>query len=121
MRVAKFPAAELVNRLTDVVEFEPLGRKELSLILDQVLSEKSAVFHAEHGITISLDESARNLVLRSDIDPKMGARPLERVVERMIVQPLVDLIFAGEAHNRNLIAMEQNGAIVFLTNEEQSK
>lgn len=120
-RVAKFLRPELVNRLTDVVEFEPLGREELALILDQVLFEKSAVFQAEHGITISLDESARDWVLRSDMDPQMGARPLERAVERMIVQPLVDLIFSGQAHNRELLAVEKNGAIIFLTNEERSK
>ena len=120
-RVAKFLRPELVNRLTDVVKFEPLGRKGLALILDQILYEKSAVFHAEHGITISLDESARNLVLQTDMDPQMGARPLERAVERMIVLPLVDLIFAGQAHDRELLAVDKDGAIVFLTTEERSK
>lgn len=112
-RLARFLRPELVNRLTDVVQFEPLGRNELSRILDQILTDKSAAFLTEHGITISLDESARKLVLESDLDPQMGARPLERAVESMIVQPLVDLIFTGQASRGELVAIGQNGKITF--------
>jgi ATP-dependent Clp protease ATP-binding subunit ClpC len=94
-KAAEFLRPELVNRITEVVSFAPLGRTELGLILDQVVVEKTRAFCEAQGVTIEVDASAKELILDGSFDAAMGARPLERAVELRLVQPLVDAIFAG--------------------------
>ncbi len=94
-KAAEFLRPELVNRITEVVNFAPLGRAELGLILDLVLADKTRGFAEAQGVTVEVDASVKQLILAGTFNPSMGARPLERVVEQRIVQPLVDAIFAG--------------------------
>ena len=110
----QFLKPELVNRITEVVRFAPLERDQLCEILDQLVAEKVAGFQAAHQIKVTMDDSAREIILRSDLDPRMGARPLERAVDQLLVQPLVDAIFSGNLDNGILKATAQDGKIVFI-------
>jgi ATP-dependent Clp protease ATP-binding subunit ClpC len=94
-KAAEFLRPELVNRITEVVNFAPLGRAQLGLILDLVLADKTRGFAEAQGVTVEVDASVKELILAGAFDPSMGARPLERAVEQHLVQPLVDAIFAG--------------------------
>ncbi len=109
----QFMRPELVNRLTEIVRFEPLGSYELELVLDQVLNEKLSAFRVTQQLDVTVDWSAKFLMLSVEIDPQMGARPLERVVEQMLVQPLVDAVFAGQVMPGAITAIAMADRIVF--------
>jgi ATP-dependent Clp protease ATP-binding subunit ClpC len=94
-RAATYLRPELVNRITEVVEFQPLSPASLVAVLDIVLAEQSGRL-ADEGIRIHLTEAARRLLLDRGYDPMMGARPLERAVERLLVGPLADALLASQ-------------------------
>ena len=85
---------EFVNRLDDIVEFAPLTRSEIGSIVDlQVARVLERV--AERGITIELSDDARTLIGNLGYDPTYGARPLKRVIQKRLVDPLALAILEG--------------------------
>ncbi len=91
----RFLRRELVNRISDVIGFQPLGSAQMAKILDQIIAEKSRLFEVEKGLPIEVDQSARQVLLDRGYSPDLGARPLERAVDECVVQPLVDAWFAN--------------------------
>ena len=91
----RFMRRELVNRISGVIGFQPLGSEQLSKILDQIIEEKTRLFEAEKGLIIEVDQLARRALLARGYSPDLGARPLERAVDEWVVQPLVDAWFAN--------------------------
>ncbi|MGH8677593.1 MAG: AAA family ATPase, partial [Burkholderiales bacterium] len=116
---AQFLRPELVNRITEVVLFEPLGPHELALVLDQILVEKLSAFKAAQKLDVTVDESAKRLFLSVEMDPQMGARPLERAVEQMLVQPLVDALFGGQVKPGPVTATARAGRIAFTATKRE--
>jgi ATP-dependent Clp protease ATP-binding subunit ClpC len=116
---AQFLRPELINRLTAMIRFVPLGRAELARILDRILTARVEHFRDARQIVIRVDESVKRRILENEFDPDMGARPLERMVEQMFVQPLVDRIFAGGLKPANsgdaveILATVEQGSVVF--------
>jgi ATP-dependent Clp protease ATP-binding subunit ClpA len=111
---AQFLRPELVNRITEVVRFVPLGKEDLERILDQILAEKTEVFRDTQQVNVTVENSAKEVVLGAGFDPRMGARPLERAVERLIVQPLVDAIFSGRIAAGEVQATARAAGIEFI-------
>lgn len=91
----RFMRRELVNRISGVIGFQPLGSEQMAKILDQIIVEKSRMFEAEKGLKIEVDQLARQALLDCGYSPDLGARPLERAVDEMVVQPLVDAWFGN--------------------------
>jgi ATP-dependent Clp protease ATP-binding subunit ClpA len=91
----RYMRRELVNRITCVIGFQPLDKTQLANILDLILAEKLRVIESERGITIEVDQLARNVLLDHGYKPDLGVRPLERAVDEWVVQPLVDAWFAN--------------------------
>src|SRR5215212_1850448 len=86
---------EFVNRLDDIVEFDPLTREQLREIVDlQVARLIGRV--AERGVTVELSDAARDLLGNLGYDPAYGARPLKRVISKSLVDPLALGILKGE-------------------------
>jgi ATP-dependent Clp protease ATP-binding subunit ClpB len=85
---------EFVNRLDDIVEFAPLTRSEIGSIVDlQVALVLKRV--AERGIAVELSDDARTLIGNLGYDPTYGARPLKRVIQKRLVDPLALAILEG--------------------------
>jgi ATP-dependent Clp protease ATP-binding subunit ClpB len=85
---------EFINRLDDIVEFAPLSRDEIGAIVDlQVALVTGRV--AERGIEISLTDGARTLIGDLGYDPTYGARPLKRVIQKRLVDPLALALLEG--------------------------
>jgi ATP-dependent Clp protease ATP-binding subunit ClpB len=85
---------EFVNRLDDIVEFAPLTRSEIGSIVDlQVTRVLERV--AERGIAVELTDDARTLIGNLGYDPTYGARPLKRVIQKRLVDPLALAILEG--------------------------
>ena len=86
---------ELWNRIDEVLCYAPLKEAELASIVSRIAAESSRRLDAERGITYRVDGSVINLILRSELDRTLGARPLRRAYERLIEGPLAEEILAG--------------------------
>src|ERR1700688_2056415 len=85
---------EFLNRIDDIVLFNPLGRAQLDKIVDlQIAAVVKRL--ADRKVAIELTPAARALVLAEGFDPAYGARPLRRTVQRLIQDPLALEILQG--------------------------
>jgi ATP-dependent Clp protease ATP-binding subunit ClpB len=85
---------EFVNRLDDIVEFDPLTREQIGAIVDLQVAGL-VVRVRERGIEIELSDDARTLIGNLGYDPTYGARPLKRVIQKRLVDPLALAILEG--------------------------
>jgi ATP-dependent Clp protease ATP-binding subunit ClpB len=86
---------EFVNRLDDIVEFDPLTREQIGSIVDfQVANVVARV--RERELEIELTDDARTLIGNLGYDPTYGARPLKRVIQKRLVDPLALAILEGK-------------------------
>ena len=86
---------EFINRLDDIVEFEPLTREQLAEIVDlQVARLIGRV--SERGVTVELTDAARVLLGDMGYDPTYGARPLKRVIQKHLVDRLALGLLQGD-------------------------
>ncbi len=86
---------EFLNRLDDIILFHRLKRSDMAAIVDIQLARLSRLLE-ERKITLDLDESARAWLADKGYDPVYGARPLKRVIQREVQDPLADKLLAGE-------------------------
>jgi ATP-dependent Clp protease ATP-binding subunit ClpB len=86
---------EFVNRLDDIVEFEPLTRHQLSEIVDIQVSRLVERVSTQREIEVELTDDARTLLGNLGYDPTYGARPLKRVIQKRLVDPLALAILEG--------------------------
>jgi ATP-dependent Clp protease ATP-binding subunit ClpB len=85
---------EFINRLDDIVEFHSLSREQIGEIVDlQVTRLIERV--RERGIEVELTDTARTLLGNLGYDPTYGARPLKRVIQKRLVDPLAMAILEG--------------------------
>jgi ATP-dependent Clp protease ATP-binding subunit ClpC len=85
---------ELVNRVDEMIVFRPLGREDVSKILDIELA-KVFVFTEQRHINVNISRQAREFLVNKGYDAKSGARPLRRAVEKYVQDPLAEEILAG--------------------------
>ncbi|NDF97522.1 MAG: ATP-dependent chaperone ClpB [Chitinophagia bacterium] len=86
---------ELLNRIDEIIMFNPLLRKEIMGIVQIQLNGLKKMLH-ESGITIDFSEYALRYLALQGYDPQYGARPLKRLIQKEIVNPLSKKILAGE-------------------------
>ncbi|HZP21283.1 MAG TPA: ATP-dependent chaperone ClpB [Bauldia sp.] len=86
---------EFLNRLDDIILFHRLKRSEMGQIVDIQLARLQKLLD-ERKIELDLDASAREWLAGKGYDPAYGARPLKRVIQRELQDPLADKILAGE-------------------------
>ncbi|MFQ3674348.1 MAG: AAA family ATPase, partial [Aggregatilineales bacterium] len=104
---------EFLNRVDEVVTFRPLTRPVLAQILELQLSELRQRLAAQK-LTLTLDDSALDLLLRAGYDPVNGARPLRRALERMLARPLSNWILQDAfPPGSNIIASAEGDALTF--------
>jgi ATP-dependent Clp protease ATP-binding subunit ClpB len=104
---------EFVNRLDDIVEFNPLSRDDLSRIVEiQVARLIGRV--AERGVAVELTDDAKTLLGNLGYDPTYGARPLKRMIQRHLVDTLAKAILARElAEGDTVVVDAENGNLTF--------
>ena len=86
---------EFINRLDDIVEFESLSRDQIGAIVD-LQADRVLARVAARGITVTLTDAARELLGELGYDPTYGARPLKRVIQKRLVDPLALKVLQGE-------------------------
>ncbi len=86
---------EFLNRLDDIVIFNPLGFEEIKNIVDIMFRDLQARLK-EREIEVKLDESAKELIAKAGFDPVYGARPLKRALYELIEDKLADMILSDK-------------------------
>jgi len=100
---------EFLNRIDDIVLFNPLGREQLEKIVDLQLASVSKLL-GERGVSIELTPEARSLILAEGFDPAYGARPLRRTVQRLVQDPLALEILEGNVVPGDLVRVDADQA-----------
>jgi ATP-dependent Clp protease ATP-binding subunit ClpB len=104
---------EFINRLDDIVVFERLDREQIATIVDlqvRMLVERVA----ERGIAIELTDDARTLIGNLGYDPVYGARPLKRVIQKRLVDPLALKILDGTFAEGDTVLVDGAGGELVL-------
>ncbi|MFQ5564322.1 MAG: ATP-dependent chaperone ClpB [Parvularculaceae bacterium] len=91
---AKF-RPEFLNRLDEIILFHRLTRAHMDAIVD-IQIERLAALLADRKLTVDLDDAARRWLGDAGYDPVYGARPLKRVIQKALQDPLAELILAGK-------------------------
>lgn len=104
---------ELLNRLDDIIVFEPLGRAHLrKIVLLQFNSVVKRLNEAQMTMNVSVE--ALDVILDESYDPQYGARPIKRYIEKHVVTDLSKLIISGHLQPKsNVEVHEKNGKLVF--------
>jgi len=104
---------EFINRIDEIVIFNYLRKEQVKEIVDLEMSKVEKRLAAKE-ISITISEKAKEFLLKEGFDQNLGARPLKRVIQRLILDPLSLKIVTGEiAAGMRVMIEERNGAIAF--------
>lgn len=104
---------EFLNRLDDIIVFKSLDKKQIKEIARILLEDVKGLVKAQ-GMEIEFDDSVIELVANIGYDPEFGARPMERVIQNVVENPLADALLEGKFNKGDTIfATVKDGKIVF--------
>ncbi len=109
---------EFINRFDNIIVFRSLGREELRKIVDielELVQERIRTAAAGKPFQINVTDRAREFLLMEGTDFRYGARHLKRAIERLLVQPLSNLMASGQIHRGDCIRVTHSGASPTLT------
>jgi ATP-dependent Clp protease ATP-binding subunit ClpA len=115
---------EFMNRIDKTVIFHPLGARELRRVLEIELhevQERIEKTQAGKRFSMNLTDSARDFLLMEGTDVRYGARPLKRAIERLLVQPLSNLIVTGQIRQSDCIRVTHSASAPILTFFREAK
>jgi ATP-dependent Clp protease ATP-binding subunit ClpA len=110
---------EFINRLDKIVVFKSLGAEELRRIVDielEIVQQRIQTAAASKPFLVTVSDSAKAFLLEEGTDLRYGARHLKRAIERLLVQPLSNLMASGQIHRGDCIRVNHEGesaALVF--------
>src|SRR6202158_1300279 len=115
---------EFINRLDNIVVFKSLGREELSRIVDielEMVQQRIQTAAASGPFLVNVTDSAKEFLLMEGTDLRYGARHLKRAIERLLVQPLSNLMARGQIHRGDCIRVSHDAgsaALLFARGRE---
>ena len=112
---------EFRNRLDAIIQFKPLDPTVVALVVNKFIYQLEAQL-ADRNVTIDIEEAARLWLAEKGYDPKMGARPMERVMQDYIKRPLADeLLFGRLVHGGHVeVRLQDNAIALEIVTEEES-
>jgi ATP-dependent Clp protease ATP-binding subunit ClpB len=99
---------EFLNRLDDILIFHRLSRADMKGIVTIQLQRLQKLL-ADRKITLVLDEKAKTWLAEIGYDPVYGARPLKRVIQRQLQNPLAEMILAGRITDGETVHVKTSG------------
>lgn len=105
---------EFINRLDDIIIFNPLGQTQLCNIVDIMFKDLQAALN-NRGIKANLDESAKELIAKAGFEPVYGARPLRRALYELVEDKLANMILKGELENGDDIKISAKDDEIIIT------
>lgn len=104
---------EFLNRIDEIIVFHALNRQHISAIIEIMLKELRQQL-AEKRIILEITDAAKELVADAGYDPDFGARPLRRAIQKMIENPLAELILQGKYNDGDTIHIDtKDGELTF--------
>jgi ATP-dependent Clp protease ATP-binding subunit ClpB len=104
---------EFLNRIDEIVVFEPLTRDQLGDIVELQLARLRERL-ADRGLTLELTDAAKEVVTEAGWDPTYGARPLKRALQRLVENPLALRLLEGDFGEGDTVRVDaQNGELAF--------
>lgn len=103
--VKKVFRPEFLNRIDDIVVFKPLEKEEL-LQITEVMLKDVVRRAADQDVALSIGEEACQLLLREGFDPKYGARPLRRTIQKMVEDKLADMLLEGAIVSGDRVSLD---------------
>jgi ATP-dependent Clp protease ATP-binding subunit ClpB len=100
---------EFLNRLDEVIVFEPLDKEEIARIVD-IQVEQLARRVAARKLDVELTSAAREYLAEKGYDPSFGARPLKRLLQREVQDPLAMKLLSGELAEGSSVVVDRDGA-----------
>ena len=112
---------ELLNRFDEIVLFRPLNQSELGQVVKLMITEVNKTL-ANQNIAVALTDAAAAELVVAGYDPRLGARPMRRMVQRRVEDTVAEMILRGEAHPGDTITLDaQNlGGVSSATPESQA-
>jgi ATP-dependent Clp protease ATP-binding subunit ClpC len=111
---------EFLNRIDESVMFHPLNMDHIKQIVDIMLRRLNQQM-GERGITLEIDDSAKEWLATQGYDPAYGARPLRRAIQRHIEDPLSEEVLRGEFPQGGVVEIKLAGEeLVFLAKQEDA-
>jgi ATP-dependent Clp protease ATP-binding subunit ClpC len=109
-RVRAALAPELFNRIDEVLIFTPLERRDVCEIAERMLRRLGERLHGSRGIQVGFDPTAIDALLAAGgMDLKLGARPMQRTISRLVEGPLAEMILSGEIESGRSIWLRGRG------------
>ena len=105
---------EFLNRIDDIVIFDRIHKETLHTIVDVQLSRVARQIKDSRDITLRFDKSTRDMLAEDGYDPAFGARPLKRLIQKRILDPLALELIDGRIHDGDTIDVTaKDGTAVF--------
>ena len=112
---------EFLNRVDEIVIFNYLQKPEIKKIVDLELTKVSDRLKNKN-IEIVVTEKVKSLLAERGFDPNLGARPLKRVIQKMVLDPLAMKIVTGEVFEKERVVVDsEDGKIIFRTQKDLIK
>ena len=117
--IKKLFAPEFRNRLDAIIQFKALDPTVITRVVDKFIYELEAQLQ-DKGVTLDVEDSAREWLAEHGFDAKMGARPMARIIQEHIKKPLAEeLLFGRLAKGGNLVIRAEDGELVHEVREEE--
>ncbi|MES3629976.1 MAG: ATP-dependent chaperone ClpB [Longimonas sp.] len=97
---------EFLNRIDDIVMFRSLGRAEIRQIVELQMERIGRIAAKNHRLTLELSDAAKDWLADRGYDPAFGARPLKRVVQRQVANPLAEELLSGWISDGDTVRIE---------------
>jgi len=110
---------EIINRVDSVIVFRALNKDDIRQIVNLELDKVTGRL-IEHEVTLTATDSALDLLAEQGYDPEMGARPLRRIIQLKVEDPLSDALLSGTFHEGDTILVDvEEGEVMLRRAEEQ--
>lgn len=105
---------EFLNRVDEVVVFQPLGTAQLATIVDLQVRGLQAML-AERKLGLEVTDAAKRFIAEEGYDPAYGARPLKRAIQRLVQNPLAIRVLEGEFDEGDTVVVDHEGGAAALS------
>lgn len=102
---------EFLNRIDDIIVFNPLTQKDIEKIVDVQLEQIKERLAAK-GFQIEIGSGLKEHIVKNGFDPEYGARPIRRVIQKMILDKMADKMITGNIKNAGKVKINLTGTTV---------
>lgn len=110
---------EFLNRFDEIVTFTPLSKKDLLQVVDLMIAGVNTTLK-QQNVEVQVDEDAKVLLVEKGYDPRLGARPMRRVVQKAVENTVAKAMLSGEATAGNVIVISKEMVEGILGVEEEA-